>query len=109
MNLPISIFEKMRKIEEKPWTPIDVAKVNENVIRLALFEGEYHWHKHDQEDELFFVYKGKIEILIKDKEKIVLEEGDMLVIPRGTEHKPISKEKSYVLLFEPLKLKSTGD
>jgi mannose-6-phosphate isomerase-like protein (cupin superfamily) len=91
------------------WSPVDVARVNDQVIRAALFHGEYHWHKHDEEDELFFVYHGSIRIHVKGQETVRLEEGQLCVIPRGIMHKPESDIPSIVLLFEPHKLKSRGD
>ncbi len=65
------------------WSPVDVARVNDQVVRAALFLGKYHWHKHEEEDELFFVYSGSIRINVKDHEAIQLEKGQLCVIPRG--------------------------
>ena len=106
---PVIDLEKKIESIEKPWSPIDLAYINDQVIRAAIFEGEYHWHKHDEEDELFYVHRGTINIEIKDKDTIVLGEGQFTVIPKGVEHKPSSDSPSVVLLFEPFKLKSTGD
>lgn len=94
---------------EKPWSPVDVTYINDQVIRAAIFHGEYHWHKHDDEDELFYVHRGLIRIQVKDQPVIILEEGQLCVIPKGAEHKPGSYEPSVVLMFEPSALKSTGD
>ncbi|MFX1253261.1 MAG: cupin domain-containing protein [Promethearchaeota archaeon] len=105
----ISLKDKIQEIGDRPWTPIEVAKVNDQVIRIALCDGEYHWHKHEKEDELFYVHKGSIIIQFKDRENVVLNEGELLVVPRGVEHCPKSLEKSYVLMFEPYTLKSPGD
>ncbi|MCW3992015.1 MAG: cupin domain-containing protein [Candidatus Bathyarchaeota archaeon] len=90
------------------WSPIDIETINESVIRAAKFDGKYHWHKHDDEDELFIVFKGKINIQIKGGD-ITLEQGEGVKIPRGLEHRPVSIEPSIVLMFEPIKLKSKGD
>ena len=92
----------------KPWSPENIETVNDYVIRMARFDGKYHWHKHDKEDEIFLVFKGKIKIQTKDGD-IVLEEGEGVKIPKGLEHCPISIEPSIILLFEPMKLKSKGD
>ena len=105
----ISLKEKIQEIGDKPWTPIEVAKVNDQVIRLALFDGEYPWHKHAKEDELFYVYKGSVIIQFKDRENVVLNEGEIVVVPRGVVHSPRSLKRSYVLMFEPYTLKSPGD
>jgi mannose-6-phosphate isomerase-like protein (cupin superfamily) len=94
---------------ETAWSPVAVAYVNDQVVRAALFHGEYHWHKHDEEDELFFVYRGSIRIHLEDQEAVQLEEGQLCVVPKGIMHKPESDEPSAVLLFELSKLKSRGD
>lgn len=104
----ISLEEKIKEID-KPWTPIEVARVNDQVVRMALLEGEFHWHKHTGEDELFYVYKGSIIIQLKDQPDIVLHEGEIAVIPKGVEHCPKSVEPSYILLFEPYVLQTRGD
>ena len=104
----IDLEEKIRSIE-KPWSPIDLIYINDQVIRAAVFEGEYHWHKHEEEDELFYVHRGAIRIEIKDRDSIELGEGQLTIIPKGVEHKPSSRNPSVVLLFEPIKLKSRGD
>jgi quercetin dioxygenase-like cupin family protein len=104
----ISLEDKVKEIDQ-PWSPVEVARVNDQVVRMSLVKGEYHWHKHTNEDELFYVYKGKIVIQVKDQEDIVLHEGEMVVVPKGVEHCPKCIEPSYVLVFEPYVLKSGGD
>jgi mannose-6-phosphate isomerase-like protein (cupin superfamily) len=104
----IRLEDKIKKLDQ-PWSPIQVARVNDQVIRMSLLKGEYHWHKHTNEDELFYVYRGKIVIQLKDQEDILLREGEMVVIPKGVEHCPKSIEPSYVIVFEPYVLKSQGD
>lgn len=91
------------------WSPVDVAFVNDQVLRVAVFDGEYHWHRHDAEDELFFVYRGSIRIQVEDNETILLEAGQLCMIPKGVMHKPEADNPSVVVLFEPSKLKSRGD
>ncbi len=107
----ISVIDMEGKIGniEKPWSPVDIAYLNDQVIRAAIFHGEYHWHKHDDEDELFLVHRGAISIQVKGQGTIELGEGQLCVIPKGVEHRPGAAELSVVLLFEPSKLKSTGD
>ena len=105
----ISLKDKIKEIGGKPWSPVDVARVNDQVVRMALLEGEFHWHKHTNEDELFYVVKGKIVIQLKDQPNITLREGQIAVIPKGVEHCPKSLEPSYVLLFEPYVLQTRGD
>jgi mannose-6-phosphate isomerase-like protein (cupin superfamily) len=106
--LKISIDEMCDEIQEA-WSPVDLAKVNDQVVRMALFKGEYHWHRHEEEDELFYVYRGEITIAIKDNPDIHLGAGEITVVPKGVEHRPSSKGPSYVLMFEPSQLKSKGD
>jgi quercetin dioxygenase-like cupin family protein len=105
----INLENKIHKIEGKPWSPIDIARTNDQVVRMALLEGEFHWHKHTNEDELFYVLKGEITIQLKEKPDINLSKGEMVVIPKGIEHCPKSSEPSYVLLFEPFVLNTKGD
>ena len=104
----IRLDDKSKEIEQ-PWSPVEVARVNDQVVRMSLVKGEYHWHKHTSEDELFYVYKGHILIQLKEQNDIDLHEGEMVVIPKGVEHCPKSIEPSYVLVFEPYVLKSGGD
>ena len=108
MILVIDLEEKIGVIK-KPWSPIDIAYINDQVIRVAIFHGEYHWHKHDDEDELFLVHRGSIRIQIKGQDTIELAEGQLCVIPKGVKHKPGADTASVVLMFEPSVLKSTGD
>jgi mannose-6-phosphate isomerase-like protein (cupin superfamily) len=108
MICTINLDDKIAEIK-RPWTPIEVARVNDQVVRMALMDGEFHWHKHTKEDELFYVYKGSIIIQLKDQPDIRLNEGEMAVIPKGVEHCPRSSEPSYNLLFEPAALSTRGD
>ncbi|MFH0820341.1 MAG: cupin domain-containing protein [Candidatus Peregrinibacteria bacterium] len=103
------IKEKIEEIAGRPWFPVEVATVNDQVVRLALFEGEYHWHQHDDEDELFFVYSGQITIQLKNQPNIILNSGEIAVVPKGIEHCPKSTGSSYVLMFEPQETKSKGN
>jgi mannose-6-phosphate isomerase-like protein (cupin superfamily) len=74
-----------------------------------MIEGEYHWHQHHHEDELFYVLEGDIVIQVKDHADLRLAAGEMVVIPRGVEHRPTSAGPSYILMFEPYMLQSKGD
>ncbi|MEE9324398.1 MAG: cupin domain-containing protein [Dehalococcoidia bacterium] len=105
----INLENKIEEIKGKPWHPIDVARVNDQVVRMALVKGEYHWHKHTNEDELFYVLKGSMVVQMKDQPDITLREGEIAVIPRGVEHCPKSSEDTYVVMFEAYSLQSRGD
>lgn len=102
------------KIEEaidtitEPWAPVEIGWFNEQVIRLALYRGEYHWHTH-QEDEAFLVHSGELTIQLRDQEDIVLKAGEMGIVSRGIEHCPKSDEDTYALMIEPGTLQSEGD
>ena len=105
----INLKDKIKEINGRPWFPVEVARLNNQVVRMALYKGEYHWHKHDNEDEFFYVLQGRITIQIKNNPDLALNEGEIAVVPKGAEHCPKSDVESYVLMFEPYKLKSKGD
>jgi mannose-6-phosphate isomerase-like protein (cupin superfamily) len=102
-------LEETAALIDKRWSPMEIARVNDQVIRMALLQGEYHWHKHTNEDELFYVMKGRIVIQLRDQPDVTLGEGEMAVIPKGLEHCPKSQGESYILVFEPYALVSRGD
>lgn len=105
-----SLKDKIEEIAGRPWYPVEIAKVNNQVVRLALCKGEYHWHKHDNEDELFYVVEGELVIQMKKPYlDIVLKKGEIAVVPKGVEHCPKSDADTYVLMFEPYSLQSKGD
>jgi len=102
--------EKMEEIGGKPWNPVEVASVNDQVIRIAMCRGEYHWHKHTNEDEFFFVLRGELTIQLKlPHSNITLYENELAVIPKNVEHCPKSTGDTYILMFEPRVLISQGD
>lgn len=98
--MPINLKEKINEINDQPWTPIDVLRANDQIVRVALFKGEFNWHKHDF-DEIFHVIEGEIEIQMKGQDNIILKEGEMVAIPKGVEHCPKSTVNSFVLMIEP--------
>ncbi|UCE95510.1 MAG: cupin domain-containing protein [Candidatus Bathyarchaeota archaeon] len=104
----INLKDKIKELS-KPWSPIEISQVNDQVVRLALYDGEYPWHKHTDGDELFYVYRGSIVIRVRGHPNITLYEGEIAVMPKGVEHSPKSIEPSFVLMFEPQALKSHGD
>ena len=107
MKSVVNLEEKI-KVIKKPWIPIDIARVNDQVVRMALFKGKYQWHSH-KEDELFYVIKGKIKILIRNGKDINLSKGEIATVPKGVEHCTESVKGAFVLMFEPLTLKSKGN
>lgn len=104
----ITVEDEIKKIKE-PWSPKVIARVNDQVIRLAMFKGSYPFHKHSNEDELFYVLRGTMTIQIENDQTLVLNQGDLAVIPQGLNHNPTSESESYVLMFKPLALKNSGD
>lgn len=103
----INIIEKFSKIN-KYWDPKIVGELNGQQVKLVKFKGEFDWHKHDHEDELFMVINGTFDLNLKEQ-KITLCENEMIVVPRGTEHCPSANEEVSVLLFEPVSTINTGD
>ena len=105
----INLKDKMNEISGKHCSPIEVARVNDQVVRMSYVDGEFHWHKHTDQDELFYILKGKLVIQLKEQPDITLSAGQMTVIPKGVEHFPKSIEPSYILLFESLLLQTKGN
>ena len=103
----INLLEKFSLFQDH-WSPKKIGELNGQQVLLAKLKGEFVFHKHEHEDELFMVIKGTLEIELRDK-TITLKEGEFYIVPKGVEHKPIAKEEVYVLLFEPLSIKHTGD
>jgi mannose-6-phosphate isomerase-like protein (cupin superfamily) len=90
------------------WSPKIIAELNGQTVKLAKLQGEFIWHHHDVEDELFLVVKGRLLIQFRDRD-VWLEEGDLIVVPAGVEHKPVAEEEAHVLLFEPQTTLNTGN
>ena len=103
----INIKEKFSLFSEH-WTPKKIGELNGQQLLLAKIKGEFIWHAHEHEDELFMIIKGSLILEFRDK-TIELNEGEIYIIPKGVEHKPIAKEEVHVLLFEPLDIKHTGN
>jgi mannose-6-phosphate isomerase-like protein (cupin superfamily) len=90
------------------WSPKIVGEVNDSYVKLVKFKGEFVWHHHDEEDEMFLVVKGRMLMKLED-EDITVEEGEFIIIPRGVEHMPVADEETHVLLFEPRSTLNTGN
>ena len=103
----ISLADTFAGISE-PWSPEVVAELNGQQVKLAKFIGEFQWHTHSHEDELFLVIRGAIRIELRD-ESVELMEGEFFVVPRGVEHRPVAESEADVLLFEPAATIRTGD
>lgn len=103
----INISEKFELFSDH-WSPKIIGRSNGQDIKLAKVKGEFVWHNHQDEDELFYVIKGTLTIEFTDK-RIVLEEGEMVIVPKGIEHKPIAEEEVWLMLIEPSSIQHTGD
>ncbi len=102
----VNLAEKFGLFHEQ-WRPKIVAELNDAYVKLAKVQGEFVWHRHDAEDELFLVVKGSLLIRLRDRD-LRLEAGELVVIPAGVDHLPIADEEAHVLLFEPKSTLHTG-
>lgn len=103
----INVSDKLSLFSDH-WNPRIVAELNGQHVKLAKLKGEFVWHKHDAEDELFYVLNGKLKIEFRDK-TIELNPGEMLVVPKGVEHRPVAEKEVSLMLFEPASTLNTGD
>jgi len=103
----INIQEKFTLFNDL-WSPKIIGELNGQQVKLAKVKGNFVWHDHKEEDELFLIIKGILKIEFRDR-TIELKEGEMLVIPAGTEHRPLAEEEVHLLLFEPAATKHTGE
>ena len=106
---PINIMNKFSLFDEK-WTPKIIGELNNQYVKLCKLEGEFVWHSHENEDELFMVFKGKLLMDFRDGRTVEVNEGEILIVPKGVEHKPYTDgDVVFNLLFEPKTTKHTGD
>jgi mannose-6-phosphate isomerase-like protein (cupin superfamily) len=103
----INLAEKFALINEH-WRPKVVGELNGQEVKLVKFQGEFPWHKHENEDEMFMAMKGSFRIEFRDN-IVELREGDFLIVPKGVEHRPVAENEVEVLLFEPVQLLNTGN
>lgn len=103
----VNINEKLSQFNDH-WNPRIVGELNGQHVKLVKFQGEFVWHKHDDEDEMFYVVKGKFNMEFRDK-VVELNENEFLIVPRGVEHRPVAQEEVSVMLFEPASTLNTGN
>jgi mannose-6-phosphate isomerase-like protein (cupin superfamily) len=103
----IVLAQKLAQFTET-WSPRIVGDVIDCQVKLAKLEGEFVWHQHEHEDELFLVIEGRLRMELRDG-VVVLEPGELLIVPRGVEHRPVAERACSVLLFEPASTLNTGD
>ncbi|MEL6988080.1 MAG: cupin domain-containing protein [Bacteroidota bacterium] len=102
-----NIEEKFKTINEY-WQPKIIAELNGQAVKIAKVKGAFIWHKHDHEDELFLVHKGSLRMEFRDKVERI-KEGEILVVPKGVEHRPVAEEETEIIMFEPLATLNTGN
>jgi mannose-6-phosphate isomerase-like protein (cupin superfamily) len=107
MVTPINLTEKFGLFADQ-WSPKIIAELNDCDVKLAKVEGEFVWHQHAEEDELFIVVKGQLTIELRDG-TITLGPGELVVIPKGVEHRPVAREGVHLILIEPKATRHTGD
>lgn len=103
----VNLEEKFRKFSEH-WSPKIIAQMNDYHFKIAKIQGEFIWHDHPETDEVFIVMKGRLEIQFRDR-SVLLDEGEMFVVPKGVEHKPVAAQECHILLVEPAGTVNTGD
>ena len=103
----VNLAQKLSQFKDY-WSPKVVGEINDSYVKLVKFKGEFVWHQHETEDELFLVVKGRLLIKLRDQD-IFLEEGEFVIIPRGVEHLPIAEEEAHILLLEPKTTLNTGN
>ena len=102
----VNLAEKLALFDDH-WHPRIVGELNGQHVKLAKIQGAFDWHHHADEDELFLVIKGRMDLEMRDL-IVTLEEGEFFIVPRGVEHRPVAKEECHILLFEPAGTRNTG-
>ena len=103
----ISVVEKLGLFKDH-WNPRIIGELNGQHVKVVKLKGEFVWHQHESEDELFFVVHGKLVMEFRDRTE-TLGPGEMIIVPRGVEHKPVAPEEVHVMLFEPASTLNTGN
>ncbi len=103
----INIAEKLSMFSDY-WNPRIIAELNGQHVKLVKFQGEFVWHKHETEDELFYVLEGEFRMEFRDK-TVLLKENELIVVPKGVEHRPVADKEVSVMLFEPMSTLNTGE
>ena len=103
----VNLREKLALFSDH-WNPRVVGELNGQHVKLVKFQGEFVWHDHASEDEMFLVVRGSFRMEFRDH-SVTLNEGEFLIVPRGVEHRPVADEEVEVMLFEPAQIKHTGD
>ena len=105
--MKINLKDKLDTFSDH-WNPRIIGELNQQYVKIVKIKGEFPWHKHDNEDELFFVIKGELIMRYRDKVE-TLNEGELVIVPKGVEHSPKSLEETQIMLFEPVGILNTGE
>lgn len=108
MTDKVNLAEKLATFDDR-WKPRIVADYNDNKVVLVKVEGEFVWHSHDDTDDFFLVLDGHLKIELRGQDDVELGPGELFVVPRGVEHRPVAREETHVLLIEPHGTQNTGD
>jgi mannose-6-phosphate isomerase-like protein (cupin superfamily) len=108
MNTKVSIADKHALFEER-WTPKIIAGLDNYDVKIAKVEGEFVWHKHDDEDEFFLVTKGQLKLELDGRDDVVLDEGEIYVVPAGLQHRPVAQPYAEIMMIERKGVVNTGD
>ena len=103
----INLAEKLAKVSEY-WSPKIVGEVNDSLVKLVKFQGEFVWHHHEKEDEMFLVVKGTMRMRFRERD-VLVHEGEFIIVPRGVDHMPVAEGEVHVVLFEPKSTLNTGN
>jgi mannose-6-phosphate isomerase-like protein (cupin superfamily) len=103
----INIKNKLELINDL-WKPRIITELNGQQVKISKVKGEFVWHDHKNEDELFIILKGSLKMMFRDRTEVV-NEGEMIMVPKGIEHKPVADEEVWMMLFEPKNIKHTGE
>jgi mannose-6-phosphate isomerase-like protein (cupin superfamily) len=103
----VSLTERFAAIREH-WSPVVIGELNGQQVKAVKFQGEFIWHHHDREDEMFLVHRGAFRMEFRDR-TVELRQGEFLIVPRGVEHRPVAEHEVEVILFEPATTVRTGD
>jgi mannose-6-phosphate isomerase-like protein (cupin superfamily) len=103
----VNLAEKFSRFQDL-WSPRLAGDVNDHAVKLVKIRGEFLWHHHEKEDELFFVVKGSMRLRFRDQD-VTLGENEFLIVPKGVEHMPVADEEAWILLFEPKETRNTGN
>ena len=107
MQDKVDLAEKLAAFSEY-WSPRTVAQINDHDVMVVKVQGEFVWHKHDETDDFFLVLKGELDIQMRDR-TVTLRPGELFVVPKGVEHRPLARDEVHMLLIEPRGTPNTGD